>query len=223
MNSFGKQLKTIFADGFSFPPLSADRRLLLTQRTPNFYSRLFTSSLASQCAETSLSRLRLCLTFTGGECQRCRWRHATPISSRAEAMGKLGFCWIFGYLHRGSRELIGGWVKDGLIWFKDEGALTFHLSLDNVKSLECLWNAFSLSGPFLYKKNIILTSSIMILFVRSEFLQTWSVWCGKGTLSSVPQEFQSREKLIQHRFPNLTCDHINYRKCVKQRAELHSH
>lgn len=142
----------IFADGFSFPPLSADRRLLLTQRTPNFYSRLFTSSLASQCAETSLSRLRLCLTFTGGECQRCRWRHATPISSRAEAMGKLGFCWIFGYLHRGSRELIGGWVKDGLIWFTDEGVLTFHLSLDNVKSLECLWNAFSLSGPFLYKK-----------------------------------------------------------------------
>lgn len=83
-----------------FPPLCADKPLLLTRRIWSFHSMqscLFYSSLAPQHAEMSLSRLRSCLTFTGGECQRCGRRHATPISSRAEAPGKLGFCWIFAF------------------------------------------------------------------------------------------------------------------------------
>lgn len=124
-------------------------------------------------------------------------------------------------------EVAENWSEDEsrMVWFDSKVKARSHFILALIMSN--LWNSFGMPlafrGLLHTKKTIILTSSIMILFVRSEFLQTWSVGCGKGTLSSIPQEFQSREKLIQHRLPNLTCDHINYRKCVKQRAELHSH
>lgn len=155
MNSLWKPAENDLCGWFfttNFPPLSAERCLLLTRRTWNFYpaqSRLLPSLRAPPYAEMSLFQLRSCLTFTGGECQRCRRRHAAPISSWAKATGKRGFCWTFGYLHL----LVAAKVEENgledvsrMIWFDLNVKVCshFYLILENVKSLECIWNIFSL-------------------------------------------------------------------------------
>lgn len=223
MNSFGKQLKTIFADGF--PSIKFFHHCLQTG-VPS--SNREHGTFTPVC---SLHRLHLSAqrrVYLG--CDRV-WHllavnvrdagDVTQLQLAAEPKPRRNWD-SAGYLDI-CIEVADNCSEDAsrMVWFDSQVKAGSHFILALIMSNP--WNAFSLLGPFADKKthHFDLNDNDFVCKVRVS--ANLECLVRGGTLSSVPLEFQSREKLIQHRFPNLTCDHINNRKCVKQRAEPHSH
>lgn len=176
MNSFGKQLKTIFTDGFysiKFFHHCLQTGISSSHREHGTFTPVYSLHLSAQRrVYLSCDRVWHLLAVNvrdAGDVTQPQLAAEPKPWGNWDSAGYLDIC----------IEVAENCSEDEsrMVWFdskvKARSHFTFALIMSN------LWNAFGAPfGAFFRQKNIILTSRMMILFVRSEFLQTWSIWCG---------------------------------------------